>query len=102
MAPETPPTWDDSRFAEQVAALCRGLERVESWLFVRPDMVGAVTTLFVDEAGQVSLANAVAVASLARNLVLVGDPQQLAQPSKGSHPDGAGASAMEHGSFGCG
>ena len=26
-----------------------------------------------------------------RNLVLVGDPQQLAQPSKGTHPRGAGA-----------
>jgi uncharacterized protein len=36
------------------------------------------------------------VAGAARNLVLVGDPQQLAQPSQGAHPPGAGVSALEH------
>ena len=53
-------------------------------------------TLFVDEAGQLSLANVLAVAGAARNLVLIGDPQQLAQPSQGAHPPGAAASALEH------
>ncbi len=67
-----------------------------AWLFSRPDLVGALDTLVVDEAGQLSLANVLAVAPAAANLVLVGDPQQLAQPSKGTHPDGAGASALEH------
>ena len=33
--------------------------------------------LFVDEAGQVGLANMVAMARAARNIVLVGDPRQL-------------------------
>ena len=32
----------------------------------------------------------------ARNLVLVGDPQQLTQVVQGSHPDGAGTSVLEH------
>ncbi|MDQ6855496.1 MAG: DEAD/DEAH box helicase, partial [Candidatus Dormibacteraeota bacterium] len=32
----------------------------------------------------------------ARNLVLLGDPQQLEQPSQGSHPPGARASALGH------
>jgi uncharacterized protein len=50
----------------------------------------------VDEAGQQSLANTMAVANAAKNLVLVGDPQQLAQPSRGSHPPGAEASALSH------
>ena len=59
-------------------------------------MVGAVDTLVVDEAGQLSLANVVAIAPAARNLMLVGDPQQLSQPSKGTHPSGAGVSALEH------
>jgi superfamily I DNA and/or RNA helicase len=59
-------------------------------------MSGAVQTLFVDEAGQTSLANAVAVASAAPALVLLGDPQQLDQPTKGVHPPGAGASALGH------
>ena len=43
-----------------------------------------------------SLANVLAVAGAARNLVLLGDPQQLAQPSQATHPPGAGASALEH------
>jgi predicted RecB family nuclease len=66
------------------------------WLFSRPAMTGALDLLVIDEAGQMSLANAVAAASSARNLVLLGDPQQLAQPSQGIHPPGAGASALEH------
>jgi uncharacterized protein len=67
-----------------------------SWLWVSPKMAGAVRTLFIDEAGQISLANAVAVASAAQNLVLLGDPQQLDQPMQGSHPPGADRSALAH------
>ena len=67
-----------------------------SWLWVSPKMAGAVDTLFVDEAGQISLANAVSVASGAENLVLLGDPQQLDQPMQGSHPPGADRSALAH------
>jgi predicted RecB family nuclease len=68
-----------------------------SWLFARAEMEGVVDTLFVDEAGQVSLADALAMATCARNLVLLGDPQQLAQVSQGVHPEGGSpASALEH------
>ncbi|MEA2641506.1 MAG: hypothetical protein QOF51_2900 [Chloroflexota bacterium] len=67
-----------------------------SWLFAREALAGAVDTLFIDEAGQLSLANVVAIAGAARNLVLLGDPQQLAQPSQGTHPPGAEASALGH------
>jgi superfamily I DNA and/or RNA helicase len=59
-------------------------------------MEGVIDTLFVDEAGQVSLADALAMATCARNLVLLGDPQQLSQVSQGTHPEGAAASALEH------
>ena len=52
--------------------------------------------LFIDEAGQVSLADALAMGTSARNLVLVGDPQQLGQVLQGSHPDGSEASVLEH------
>ena len=52
--------------------------------------------LFIDEAGQVSLADALAMGTAARNLVLVGDPQQLAQVLQGSHPDGVEASVLQH------
>lgn len=67
-----------------------------SWLFARSDMTGSVDTLIVDEAGQLSLANVIAVSGAARNIILCGDPQQLSQPGKGSHPAGAERSALEH------
>ena len=67
-----------------------------AWLWARPGLAGSVDTLFVDEAGQMSLANVLAVSGAARNLVLLGDPQQLAQPSQATHPPGAGASALGH------
>ncbi|ODS53139.1 MAG: hypothetical protein ABS36_14465 [Acidobacteria bacterium SCN 69-37] len=67
-----------------------------SWLWARPEFASSVDVLFVDEAGQMSLANAVAVSQAADRLVLLGDPQQLEQPQQGSHPDGVGVSALEH------
>ncbi len=67
-----------------------------AWLWARTGLAASVDTLFVDEAGQLSLASTLAVAGAARNLVLLGDPQQLAQPSHATHPPGAGASALEH------
>jgi superfamily I DNA and/or RNA helicase len=52
--------------------------------------------LFIDEAGQVSLADTVAMGTAARNLVLLGDPQQLPQVRQGIHPAGSGVSVLEH------
>jgi len=52
--------------------------------------------LFIDEAGQFALANALAVAPCARNIVLLGDPNQLAQPSQGAHPVGSDVSVLDH------
>jgi superfamily I DNA and/or RNA helicase len=67
-----------------------------AWMWAREQFQGSIDTLFVDEAGQLPLANILAVAGAAHNLVLLGDPQQLAQPSHATHPPGAGASALEH------
>jgi predicted RecB family nuclease len=67
-----------------------------AWLFARSELDGAVDYLFVDEAGQVSLADALAVGTAARNVVLLGDPVQLAQVTQGTHPPGSGASVLEH------
>ncbi len=67
-----------------------------AWMWARQEFAGSVDTLFVDEAGQTSLANVLAVAGAARSLVLLGDPQQLAQPSQATHPPGAGVSALQH------
>jgi hypothetical protein len=52
--------------------------------------------LFIDEAGQMSLADALAVGTCARNIVLLGDPLQLRQVLQGTHPAGSGVSVLEH------
>src|SRR5262249_41454925 len=66
------------------------------WLWSREEMCESVDVLFVDEAGQMSLADTIAVAQGARNVVLLGDPQQLAHVSQGTHPSGSGASVLSH------
>ena len=67
-----------------------------SWLWSREDMTGSVDVLFVDEAGQMSLADVIAASPCAANLVLLGDPQQLDQPLQGVHPPGAERSVLAH------
>jgi uncharacterized protein len=66
-----------------------------AWHFARYGSP-AFDYLFVDEAGQVSLANIVAMSRAARNIVLVGDPMQLPQPLQGTHPGRSGESALEY------
>ncbi len=67
-----------------------------AWMWAREDFTDAVDVLFVDEAGQFSLANAVCVSPAASSMVLLGDPQQLDQPTQGTHPPGAERSALAH------
>jgi uncharacterized protein len=43
-----------------------------------------------------SLANVIGSARAGASLVLLGDQQQLSQPSKAAHPDGTSVSALEH------
>ena len=66
------------------------------WLFAREEIESRLDDLFIDEAGQMSLANVVAVSRAARSLVLLGDPRQLEQPRKGSHADGVDVAALQH------
>ncbi|MCW2920656.1 MAG: nuclease [Thermoleophilia bacterium] len=64
-----------------------------AWALAKSELLDV---LLVDEAGQVSLLHLTAMASGARRVVLVGDPQQLPQPAEVQHPHGCGASALEH------
>ena len=66
-----------------------------AWHFARY-ADAAYDHLIVDEAGQVSIANILAMARCARNIVLVGDPMQLPQPLQGSHPGDSGRSCLEY------
>ena len=67
-----------------------------AWLFANERHDATLDYLFIDEAGQVSLADALAMGTAARNLVLVGDPLQLDQVLQGTHPSGSDASVLKH------
>jgi len=66
-----------------------------AFFFAREQNIQAFDWLFVDEAGQVGLANMLAMGRAARNIVLVGDPQQLPQVIQGAHPHPANLSCLE-------
>lgn len=67
-----------------------------AWDFTNLNRVqrGQLDLIVVDEAGQFSLANTLAVSVAARRLLLLGDPQQLPQVSQGSHPEPVDGSAL--------
>jgi predicted RecB family nuclease len=71
------------------------LTAATAWHYCRED-TAKLDYLFIDEAGQVSLADALALATCAHNVVLLGDPQQLPQVAQGAHPDGVSLSVLEH------
>ena len=68
-----------------------------TWLFSSNHMRdNPVDVLLVDEAGQLALADALAASRSARNLILLGDPQQLPHVAQAVHPNGSGNSVLEH------
>ena len=87
-------TFSSSGLADKVASF--DVVAGTTWAFAHEDMRDALDLLIIDEAGQLSLADAVAVATSAQNVVLFGDPMQLPQPSKGAHPGMAALSPLEH------
>jgi uncharacterized protein len=93
---EVPETTENDKVRRALAEGRAMVAGGTAWMWAREDFHEAVDVLFVDEAGQMSLANALACSQAAKSLVLVGDPQQLEQPIQGSHPEGSGVSALEH------
>jgi uncharacterized protein len=87
---------DNKKAAEQLREGHANLAAGTPWFWATSGMVDAVDVLFVDEAGQMSLANVAAIARSTNSLVLLGDPQQLDQPLQGTHPPGADRSALAH------
>ena len=67
-----------------------------AWLWAREEYAESIDVLFVDEAGQMSLADVLAVSQAAKRIILLGDPQQLEQPLQGTHPPGVAVSALQH------
>ena len=66
------------------------------FLWSREEFASSVDVLFVDEASQISLADLAAASQAAKDVVLIGDPQQLARPGNAAHPPGAELSSLEH------
>ncbi|MGE0821396.1 MAG: TM0106 family RecB-like putative nuclease [Candidatus Binatia bacterium] len=88
-------------YAENLKAARAKLETVSlvggtAWVFSDPTIRGSLDYLFVDEAGQVSVANLIGMAPAAQNLVLIGDQMQLGQPIQGSHPGESGLSVLDY------
>ena len=67
-----------------------------AWLFASEKLEQKFDYLFVDEAGQVSLANLLAMSTCAKNVVLLGDQMQLGQPIQGVHPGDSGKSTLDY------
>ena len=67
-----------------------------AWLWSDDKATHALDYLFVDEAGQMSLSQVLAASRAAKNLILLGDPQQLEQPQRGAHPEGSDVAALSY------
>ncbi|MGM0934046.1 MAG: TM0106 family RecB-like putative nuclease [Bacteroidota bacterium] len=96
--PDNPSSWTVSRDENAIQAAIGNVDVISgtSFMWSKPPYESSVDYLFVDEAGQLSLIDTLAVSHCCSNLVLLGDPQQLKQPQQGVHPDGTEVSALEH------
>lgn len=99
---------DDLEFAPEWLELLKNSEAVlkaidagrpvggTAWLWAADSMDAKLDYLFIDEAGQMSLSQALAASRAAKNIILLGDPQQLEQPQRGAHPEGSDVAALTH------
>lgn len=62
----------------------------------RPEVTMAADVLLIDEAGQFSLADALAALQSARTAIALGDPQQLSAPVQAAHDESVNLSVLEH------
>ena len=92
----------DGRFIEDVTdnetVVSGGYDLIAgtAWLFARHELDESLDYVFIDEAGQVPLANLIAIGVSARNVILIGDQMQLAQPTQGVHPGVSGSSTLNY------
>jgi hypothetical protein len=87
---------DHSNVRAQLERRVRDLVGGTAWFWAHDELRDSIDYLIVDEAGQLSLANALSAARACKNLILIGDPTQLEQPTRGVHPPGADVSALGH------
>jgi predicted RecB family nuclease len=87
---------DEKEYAGFIADTAGCVIGGTAWDFANDSRVprGSLDLLVIEEAGQFCLANTIAVAGAADNLLLLGDPQQLPQVSQGTHPEPVDSSAL--------
>lgn len=97
----TSPNFSNQTSADQIAKSLGAKANIQliagtAWLFASKALVQTLDYLFIDEAGQVALANLVAMGVSTKNIVLMGDQMQLGQPVQGSHPGRSGDSTLDY------
>ena len=85
---------DKNDIAENLQPSC--VVGTTAWGFARDDLENEFDYLFIDEAGQVSVANLIAMSQATKNIILMGDQMQLGQPSQGCHPGESGLSILDY------
>jgi uncharacterized protein len=88
-------TFIHSEDKSEAVSLNASLLAGSAWLFAHERFDRHLDYLVIDEAGQVSVANVIAMGTAARSIVLVGDQMQLGQPIQGVHPGEAGLSILD-------
>ena len=87
---------ENAKDAKTIALARPQLVAGTAWLLAREEFRDDFDYLFLDEAGQISLASMVAMGMCAKNIVLLGDQMQLGQPTQGVHPGRSGDSALDY------
>ncbi|GAA4663146.1 TM0106 family RecB-like putative nuclease [Arthrobacter cryoconiti] len=86
---------DEKQFAKLLTSEDGALIGGTAWTMTGANVpAGSLDLLVIDEAGQYSLANTLAVSACTKRLLLLGDPQQLPQVTQGSHPAPVDESAL--------
>jgi predicted RecB family nuclease len=85
---------DNAKLAAEIKNGC--VVGTTAWGFAREDLADMFDYLFIDEAGQVSVANLIAISRSTKNIILMGDQMQLSQPTQGSHPAESGLSTLDY------
>ena len=67
-----------------------------AWAFSNEVVEDTFDYLFIDEAGQVSVANMIGMSQSCSNIILMGDQMQLGQPIQGTHPGESGMSILDY------
>jgi uncharacterized protein len=91
-------SWDEATDSSRITSAISTHDVIAGtpFMWAATGLLNELDYLFVDEAGQLSLIDTLSIARVAKNLILLGDPQQLKQPQQGIHPDGTEVSALEH------